>query len=112
MLPAHCSWDHAIDLISDAKPHTGKIYPMSRDEQTALNEPLEENLHTSRIRPSISPWASPSFFGKKKDTTTLRPIQDYQKLNDLTIKNHYPLPLISELVDQLTDSIYFTKMDV
>lgn len=86
-LPAWWPWGHTIDLIPDAKPHVGKIYPMSWDEQTALNEFLEENLHFGRIQPSKSPWASPFFFGKKKDTTALRPIQDYQKLNDLMIKN-------------------------
>src|SRR6202046_5895686 len=55
--------------------------------------------------------ASPFFFVKKKDGT-LRPTQDYRKLNDITIKNRYPLPLISELVDKLADAKVFSKMDV
>src|SRR5947207_888756 len=55
--------------------------------------------------------ASPFFFIKKKDGS-LRPVQDYRKLNELTIKNRYPLPLISELVDSLQDAKYFTKLDI
>jgi hypothetical protein len=55
--------------------------------------------------------ASPVFFIKKKDGT-LCLIQDYQALNALMIKNQYPLPLISELVNQLRGAKYFTKLDV
>ena len=55
--------------------------------------------------------ASPFFFVKKKDGK-LRPVQDYHKLNEGTIKNKYPLPLIGELVDKIKDLVYFTKMDI
>ena len=55
--------------------------------------------------------ASPFFFVKKKDGS-LHPVQDYRKLNDMMIKNHYPLPLIQELVDKLKTAKVFTKMDV
>ena len=55
--------------------------------------------------------ASPFFFIKKKDGT-LRPVQDYRRLNEMTIKNRYPLPLIQELIDKLKQSCYFSKMDV
>ena len=61
---------------------------------------------------SKSPMASLFFFVKKKDSSTLRPVQDYQSLNDMTVKNCYPLPLISELVDKLKGAHYFTKLDV
>ena len=55
--------------------------------------------------------ASPFFFVKKKDGS-LRPVQDYRRLNNITVKNRYPLPLISELVNQLHGARYFTKLDV
>ena len=55
--------------------------------------------------------ASPFFFVKKKDGS-LRPVQDYRKLNEATVKNRYPLPLIQELVDKLQGSRVFTKLDV
>ncbi len=55
--------------------------------------------------------ASPFFFVKKKDGK-LQPVQDYCKLNEMTIKNQYPLPLISELMDKLWGTKYFSKLDV
>ena len=80
-------------------------------EQKQLDEFLKEQLDMGRIQPSKSPMASPFFFIKKKDST-LRPVQDYRKLNEMTIKNRYPLPLISELIDQLTGAKYYSKMDI
>jgi len=55
--------------------------------------------------------AAPVFFIKKKDGS-LRLVQDYQALNSMTVKNKYPLSLISELVSQLHRARYFTKLDV
>lgn len=110
-LPDRRRWDHAIELKPNADHFNSKIYPLSRTEQAELDGFLEEHLRTGRIRPSKSPIASPFFFTKKKDGS-LQPVQDYRKLNDLTIKNRYPLPLISEVVHQLRDARFFTKMDV
>jgi hypothetical protein len=110
-LPDRGRWDHAIELTPGSKPLDCKIYPLSRPEQEQLDEFLKENLDTGRIRSSKSPMASPFFFIKKKDGK-LRPVQDYRKLNEMTIKNRYPLPLISELIDQLSHAKVFSKMDV
>jgi len=111
ILPEHRKWDHAIELISGAEPKLLKVYPLSLLEQTELDAFLEENLRTGRIRPSKSPIAAPVFFIKKKDGS-LRLVQDYRVLNAVTVKNRYPLPLISELVSQLHGAKYFTKLDV
>ena len=94
-LPKRRSYDHAIDLKPDASLGDCKVYPLNPNEEAALMEFLEENLKTGRIRPSKSPIASPFFFIKKKDGK-LRPVQDSRKLNEATIKNRYPLPLIQE----------------
>ena len=88
-----------------------KVYPLNPNEQKALEDFIEENLSSGRIRPSKSPMASPFFFVKKPDGK-LRPTQDYRKLNEATIKNRYPLPLIGELIDKLKGAKYFTKLDV
>jgi len=80
-------------------------------EQKELDAFLEENLHTRRIHPLKSPMAAPVFFIKKKDSS-LRLVQDYRALNSMTVKNKYPLPLISELMSQLRGARYFTKLDV
>ncbi|KAJ8469029.1 hypothetical protein ONZ45_g17034 [Pleurotus djamor] len=110
-LPQSRPWDHAIELVDGSEPANCKVYPLSPVEQRELDAFIEENLNTGRIRPSKSPMASPVFFIKKKDGS-LRLVQDYRKLNSMTIKNRYPIPLISELVDKLKNARYFTKLDV
>ncbi|SJL03606.1 uncharacterized protein ARMOST_06963 [Armillaria ostoyae] len=111
-LPEQKPWDHAIKLIPNTKSTLDcKVYLLNRDEQEQLDKFLDENLELGRIRESKSPFTSPFFFIKKKDGS-LRPIQDYQKLNEMMIKNRYPLPLISELIDKLQGAKYFTKLDV
>lgn len=72
---------------------------------------LEENLKLGRIQPSNSPFASTFFFIKKKDEK-LQVVQDYWKINATTIKNWYPLSLISKLIDKLKNAKYFTKLDI
>src|SRR6266702_2486966 len=105
-------WDHAIELLPDApKAFDCKIYPMARGEEESLREFIDEQLQKGYIRPSKSPYASPFFFIKKKDGK-LRPVQDYRKLNSLTVKNQYPLPLIPELIDLLRNTTLFTKLDI
>ena len=84
---------------------------MSPREQVDLNGFLQENLCTGRICPLKSPMASLVFFIKKKNSL-LRLVQDYWALNAVTIKNWYPILLISELITQLHGVKYFTKLDV
>jgi hypothetical protein len=111
-LPKHQPWDHAIDLEPDATLHWKvKLYPMSPAEQVELDKWLEENLAKGYLRPSKSPMASPVFFIKKKDGK-LRLVQDYRRLNKITIKNRYPLPLAADIVNRLTGAQLFTKFDV
>jgi len=88
-----------------------QLYGLFHDERIQLNEFLDENLHTGRIHVSNSLMAFPFFFIRKKDGK-LQPVQDYRKLNDMTRKNHYPPPLISDLINTLQDAKYFTKHDV
>jgi hypothetical protein len=110
-LPPKRPWDHAIELTKDFKPVRGKLYPLFKVENEQLDMVIDKHVATGRIRPSISPMASPFFFIKNKDGT-LRPVQDYRKLNDMTIKNRYPLPLIQEMIDKLQRARYFTTLDV
>ena len=66
-MPPSRTWDHAIELIPGSEPKFSKLYPMNPEEQRELDEFLDENLRTGRIRPSKSPMAAPVFFIKKKD---------------------------------------------
>ena len=111
-LPEHQPWDHAIDLEPDAVKHWKiKSYPMSANEQEELDKFLKEHVSKGYLVPSKSPMVSPVFFIKKKDGK-LRLVQDYRRLNKITIKNRYPLPLAADIINRLTGAKYFTKIDV
>jgi Retroviral aspartyl protease len=104
-------WDHKIDMKEGFEPKSFKNYNLTPEEQKELDKFLDKNLEKGYIRPSQSPQASPFFFVKKKDGR-LWPCQDYRYLNDWTIKNAYPLPLISEIMDKLRGAKSFSKFDV
>ena len=104
--------DHAINLKENAPAVLDcKIYPLSHDQDTKLTEFLGEHLCKGYIRELSSPYAFPFFFIKKKDGK-LRPVQDYRKLNEQTIRNNYPLPLIKMILEQLQGQSLFTKFDI
>ena len=99
-LPPRRDFDHAIELKESFMPKVAKLYPLNPEELVACQTFIDENSKTGWIRPSKSPQVSPFFFVKKKDGK-LRPVQDYCYLNEHTMKNAYPLPLVSDLVDNL-----------
>src|SRR6266436_6808225 len=104
--------DHAINLKEDAPAVLDcKIYPLSHDQEAELTKFLGEHLRKGYIRESKSPYAAPFFFIKKKDGK-LRPVQDYRKLNEQTIHDNYPLPLIKTILEQLQGRSLFTKFDI
>ena len=109
--PESRSWDHKIEMKDTFVPKSFKTYNLTPQEQIELDKFLKENLEKGYIRPSQSPMASPFFFVDKKDGK-LRPCQDYRYLNEHTVKNAYPLPLITELLDKLKGARRFTKLDV
>lgn len=111
VLPAHSSYDHAIDLEPGCKPPWGPIYNLSEPEQRELRNYLEENLSKGFIQHSQSPSGAPILFVKKKDGS-LRLCVDYRGLNNVTKKNRYPLPLITSLLNQLRTATVFTKIDL
>ena len=92
-------------------PKVGKVYLLSPDERKATDNFIDEHLKSGKIQPSSSPQASPFFFVKKKDGK-LRPCQDYRYLNEHTVQDGYPLPLIADLLDKLQGAKLFTKFDV
>lgn len=84
---------------------------MTVKEQEELKEFIKENLESGRIRPSKSPYAAPVFFIPKKDGSK-RLVQDYRKLNTVTVKDKTPLPRIGEVIDKLRTAKYFNKLDI
>jgi hypothetical protein len=110
--PPAREWDHTIDLKPGAPDALDcKVYPMTRDEDITLEKFLDEKVGKGYIRPSKSPYTSPFFFVKKKDGK-LRPVQDYRWLNSHMVRNQYPLPLIAQLISDLSGAHIFSKVDV
>ncbi|ESK82006.1 reverse transcriptase-rnase h-integrase [Moniliophthora roreri MCA 2997] len=110
--PLSRPYDHAIDLKPNFKPQDCKVYSLSPKEQIEQDKFLDKNLWKGYIRPSKSPMASPFFFVSKKEAGALRLCQDYRDLNNGTIKNRYPLPLITDLINKLKTACVFTKLDL
>jgi hypothetical protein len=108
--------DHAIKLIPDKNGNQpelpwGPLFAMSREELLVLRKTLTEYLDKGFIRVSSSPASAPVLFVKKPGGG-LRFCCDYRGLNQLTLKDRYPLPLISETLANLSKAKWFTKLDV
>ena len=111
-LSEHKPWDHEIPLQDpQTKLRTGAVYKTTWEEDEALQEYLDENLPTGKVRCSRSATGAPILFVCKKDGS-LRLVVDYRALNRLTIPNKYPLPLISELLDKTRGGKWFPRLDL
>lgn len=111
-LPKHQPWDHEIPLEEGAEIPFLPIIPLSADKLRTLREYLDTNLAKGFIRESTSQARAPLFFVEKKDDPVGRPVGDYRKLNDKTIKDRLALPLAGELRDRLQGAKIFTKLDL
>ena len=104
--------NHEIQLRPGAgSPPYGPLYPCSATELNHLRQYLEEMQQKGWIRESTSPAGAPVLFVKKADGS-LRVCVDYRGLNEITVKNRYPLPRIDEMLDRLVGSNIFTKIDL
>lgn len=110
-LPPHRPYDCAIDLVPEACPPRGRLYSLSAPERAAMEKYLKESLDNGFIRSSTSPAGAGFFFVEKKDGD-LRPCIDYRGLNCITIKNRYPLPLMTTAFEILQGATIFTKLDL
>ncbi|KAM1294651.1 hypothetical protein ACFX2H_014546 [Malus domestica] len=110
-LPPDRDVEFSIDLLPGTDPISLTSYRMAPVELRELKIQLQELTDKGFIRPSTSPWGAPVLFVRKKDGT-LRLYIDYRQLNRVTIKNHYPLPRIDDLFDQLKGACVFSKIDL
>ena len=109
--PARSGIHHIIRMQPGTQLPAGQLYGMSRDELDILKKYLEDNLSKEYIWASSFPATALVLFVKKPGGG-LWFCMDYCGLNDLTIKNKYPLPLIRETLDRLCKAVYFTKLDI
>jgi len=109
-------WNYTIDLKETFKPQKGRIYPLFKNEREEVQNFVNNQLRKGYIRPSKSPQISLVFFVSKKDRSkkdrSKRMVMDYHSLNKQTIKNNYPLPLITDLIDNMGSKKVFTKVDL
>lgn len=110
-LPPLCPYDCAIELPPGTSPPRGRLYSLSPPEREAMDEYIQEALAAGIIRPSSSPAGAGFFFVAKKDGS-LRPCVDYRGLNEVTVKNRYPLPLMSSAFELLQGASIFSKLDL
>ena len=111
-LPERREWDHKINLTEETpRELNAKAYAMTIKEEEALNQWLDEQLKVGLIKESKSRYAAPCFYIPKKDGS-LWLVQDYWKLNQVTIKDKTPLLLIGEVIDKLKEARYFNKLDL
>jgi hypothetical protein len=110
-MPPDRDIDFAIDLIPETAPIAKRPYRMAASELAELKKQLEEMQHIKFIKPSSSPWGALVLFVKKKDGS-MRMCVDYRALNEVTIKNKYPLPRIDDHFYQLKGAKYFSKIDL
>ena len=103
--------DHAIDLKPGMEPPYMRTYNMSPAELKVLEEYIEKALARGWIRESQSSAGAPVLFSPKKNGDLCLCV-DYRGLNAVTVKNRYPLLLISELLDRLSGSVIFSKIDL
>ena len=92
-------------------PRKGKVYPLSRKERQKVHKFIDEQLRKGYIRSLKSPQIAPVFFVEKKDGKK-QMVQNYRYLNEWTIKNNYPLLLISDIVENIGTKKVFIKMNL
>lgn len=110
-LPPRKTCDHKIPLIEGAQPVNLRPYRYNPELKNEIEKQVAEMLQSGVIQHSQSAWSSPALLVRKKDGTW-RMCVDYRHLNNLTIKSKYPVPIIEELLDELSGSKWFTKLDL
>jgi uncharacterized protein YllA (UPF0747 family) len=110
-MPPDMEVELVINPLSRTAPTFKRPYKMSEEELKGLKKQLTELQEAGYIRPSSSPSGAPVLFVQKKDGSQ-RMCVDYRSLNDVTVKNKYPLPRIEDLFDQMRGARVFSKIDL
>jgi hypothetical protein len=110
-MPPDREIEFVIELVPGTAPIFKRPYRMAANQLAELKEQLQELLDKGYIHPNASTWGAPVIFVPKKDDTQGMCV-DYRSLNEVTIKNKYPLPRIDDLFDQLKGACVFLKIDL
>ena len=110
-MPPDRDIEFLIELLLGTRPISKRLYWMPANDLEEIKKKIKELLDKGYIQPSSSPWGAPVLLVEKKDGS-LRMVVDYHALNEVTIKNKYPLPMINDLFDQLQGAKVFSKIDL
>ena len=110
-MPSDRDIEFLIEILPGTWPISKRPYKMPTKDLEEIKKQIKELLDKGYIRPSSSPWGSPVLLVEKKDGS-LRMVVDYRGLNEVIIKNKYPLPMINDLFDQLQGAKLFSKIDL
>jgi hypothetical protein len=110
-IPLDREIEFVIELVLGIAPIFKRPYRMAANQLAELKEQLQELLDKGYIHPSASPWGAPVILLPKKDGTQ-RMCVDYRSINEVTIKNKYPLHRIDDLFDQLNGACVFSNIDL
>jgi hypothetical protein len=110
-LPPSRTYDHSIAILPNALPVNCRPYRYSPEQKDEIERQVATMLKSGVVVPSLSPYASPVLLVKKKDNNW-RFCVDYWRLNSITVKNKFPLPIIDEFLDEIAGEKYFTTIDL
>ncbi|XP_019240554.1 PREDICTED: uncharacterized protein LOC109220546 [Nicotiana attenuata] len=109
--PQRGAFDHRITLQPGSKPVNVRPYRYSSIKKDIIEQLVNEMLQQGVIQYSNSPFSSPVVLVGKKDGSW-RLCVDYRELNQCTVKDKFPIPLIDDLLDELVGAIIFCKIDL
>ena len=110
-LPRWWQFNHAINIVPRKEVPFGPRYPLSEPQKEVLWEYLDRMIKQGKITPSKSPAGAPILFVPKKNGK-LRLCINYRRLNNVMVKNKYPLPLMDPLREKVKGATIFTKFDL
>jgi hypothetical protein len=109
--PSRGVHDHSIPLVPDSLPPNIRPYRHPFSQKNEIEKIVQELLNAGAIRHSTSPYSSPVVMVLKKEGSW-RMCPDFRALNKLTIKDKFPIPVIDDLLDELSGAQFFTKLDL
>jgi hypothetical protein len=110
-MPPDREVEFVIDLLPGTTLTSKRPYEVFVEELKELKKQLTELQEVGYMWPSSSPWGATILFVQKKDGSQQMCV-DYRSLNDVTVKNKYPLPRIEDLFDEMRDARVFSKIDL
>jgi hypothetical protein len=109
--PSRSVHDHSIPLVSGSLPPNIRSYRHPFSQKNEIEKMVQELLNACIIHSSTSPYSSPVVMVLKKEGSW-RMCPDFRALNKLTIKDKFPIPVIDDLLDELSGAQFFTKLDL